>query len=296
MISEPAPTKDEARAIRAVCLGLASPGQQRIAMRWIINDLCRVARPSYAESPTETAFNEGHRAVGIVLFDLAGSAPALIETDDGRRRDPEDIAAWNKARGVPEAPDKYTITAKAPEGVEVPEQAKQTLGVINDRLHKIGADTATVNAAHELFYEQLAAETAVRAEVQQAAHAACEAALKAKWRGADYETNVQSANRVLVQFAGQEFADEFVTREMADGSRLGDDPNLITFLAQLGLQFREDPGFGEAPAVAAASLKEEIKKIMDLRLTDEGTRDYDKPETQARLAKLIEQRDRQAAR
>jgi hypothetical protein len=54
-------------------------------MRWVINTLCGVAKPSYAESDRESAFNEGKRAVGIVLFDIAGSAPALIERDDDGR-------------------------------------------------------------------------------------------------------------------------------------------------------------------------------------------------------------------
>jgi hypothetical protein len=92
VISEPVPTPDQARAVRAVCLGLASPGQQKIAMSWIINELCRTAKPSFASDALTTAFNEGHRAVGIVIFGLAGSARDLIESDDGRRDAPDPSA------------------------------------------------------------------------------------------------------------------------------------------------------------------------------------------------------------
>lgn len=85
MITAPRPSNTIAQAIRAVCLGVASPGQQRMAMTWIINTQCGVARASFSKDPLEMAFNEGQRAVGIVIFDIAGSRPELIEQDNAGR-------------------------------------------------------------------------------------------------------------------------------------------------------------------------------------------------------------------
>lgn len=79
MIAEPRPPKDVARAIIALRKGVASAGQQRMAMNWILNVLCGVARPSFSADALTMAFMEGHRAVGIVLFDIAGGMPAADE-------------------------------------------------------------------------------------------------------------------------------------------------------------------------------------------------------------------------
>lgn len=62
-----------------------------MALQWVLSELCGVAKPSHvADNDRQTAFNEGKRSVGIVLLDLAGVRPVLIESDDDGRRDAPD--------------------------------------------------------------------------------------------------------------------------------------------------------------------------------------------------------------
>lgn len=208
---------------------------------------------------------------------------------------PEEIAAWNKARGVPESADKYEIKVKPPEGIEVGEPTKQLLSSVTERLHKLGADAATVNFAHEMIYEQLAGEIAARTEAASAVQAATAAALKAKW-GSEYEPNVKYAYQVLAQNVGKPVADSIAGLELADGSRLGDNQLYLEAMAQIGLQFREDPNFLEDPETRGASVDDQITSILKMRETADGLREYDKPETQAKLKKLYEQQARQKPR
>lgn len=58
-------------AIQAMANGQANEGQQKIALDWIINDLCRTHdlsfRPDDIGGERETAFAEGRRFTGLQL-------------------------------------------------------------------------------------------------------------------------------------------------------------------------------------------------------------------------------------
>jgi len=57
----------QAAAIQALTEGRANEGQQKIALDWIINDVCRYYDLSYRPGPEgdrDTAFAEGKRFVG----------------------------------------------------------------------------------------------------------------------------------------------------------------------------------------------------------------------------------------
>lgn len=214
----------------------------------------------------------------------------------GEGATPEEIAAWNKARGVPETADGYQIKAAPPEGVEITPENKAILGTITERLHKAGADPATVNLAHELYYEQVAADQAARVAAAEKAQAECRAQLQSLW-GSETDANLKVALQALVQFGGgKEGAESIASLELSDGSRLGDNAAFIKAMAQIGQQFREDPAFMLEPAASAASLKEQIDSIMKLRLTPEGMRQYNAPETQAKLQDLFAKQEAFEAR
>lgn len=57
----------DAIAVKAVASGTADEVQQRRAMEWILNGLCRIRDLSYTESPRDTDFNEGRRFVGLEI-------------------------------------------------------------------------------------------------------------------------------------------------------------------------------------------------------------------------------------
>lgn len=63
------PSGSVTMAIKALAAGNAHQEQQKMALAWIINDLCRTYDLSYRpESDRDTAFAEGKRFVGLMLL------------------------------------------------------------------------------------------------------------------------------------------------------------------------------------------------------------------------------------
>lgn len=63
-----APSEGVTLAIKAIATGTANEGQQMLALRWIIEDLCGTYDLSYRpQSDRDTVFAEGKRYVGLQL-------------------------------------------------------------------------------------------------------------------------------------------------------------------------------------------------------------------------------------
>lgn len=82
------PTPDEFAAIRALMRGHASDGQQKLAMRYVMAELCGVGRVPFAGEATQgTAFRAGSLAVGIAMAQIADVVimhfPAQAEAERG---------------------------------------------------------------------------------------------------------------------------------------------------------------------------------------------------------------------
>lgn len=212
----------------------------------------------------------------------------------------EDRAAWNKARGIPETPDKYEIKVKPPEGMELTDHDKSRLGAITAALHKAGgvmADPAVVNYAHSLYYaerEEAEAQMEATATIQRER---TEQYLAKLWPGPERKRNLMFADQAIGHFFGKDFA-EVKDMQFADGSRLGDNVQFIQAMAKIGRMTMEDPVFLEAGrngADAYKSLQQERANIMALRHSNPGQ--YASADTQKRLQEIyaaIERHDERA--
>lgn len=193
---------------------------------------------------------------------------------------PEEVAAWNKARGVPDTPDGYKIDVTPPEGLDITDGDKAVLKALTAEAHKRGFDPATVNFAHEFFYQQAAEAAAQQIAVAEQAAIKAEAALKREW-GREYETNVKWANAAATQFGLK----DMLNTRLADGSLLGDNPVLIKAMAQIGRVNAEDPFMLQAAGQGVGKGVEERKKeLMDLRVSD--PRRYASQEVQSELERI----------
>lgn len=208
--------------------------------------------------------------------------PGEDATDDDR-------AAWAKARGIPESPDKYEIKAKPPEGMELTPGEQDRLKAITARLHAAGgvkADPEVVNLAHEIYYaERMEAESQMIAQAQIQKEET-EAYLKKIWPGQELKRNVAFADQAITHYFKEEFA-AIKDLQFADGTRLGDNLQFIQAMARIGRDTMEDPVFLEAGrngADAGKSLDQELESIMSLRASNRGK--YNSPETQRRLAEI----------
>lgn len=64
-----APSRDITMALKALAAGNAHEEQQKIALNWIIRDLCGTYDLSYRPNDRDTVFAEGRRFVGLRLIE-----------------------------------------------------------------------------------------------------------------------------------------------------------------------------------------------------------------------------------
>ena len=193
---------------------------------------------------------------------------------------PEDIAAWNKARGVPDTPDGYKVDVPVPQGVELQDSDKAFLKTTTERLHKLGADPQLVAEAHRIFYEQAEQAQQTALERATAARAETETALRKEW-GRDFEANVKWAEAAVQQFGVAPVLD----LRLADGSLLGDHPVIVKAMAQIGRLNSEDPYMLAAAGQGTGKSPEDRKaEIMAYRYSD--PKKYASQEIQTELERI----------
>lgn len=189
---------------------------------------------------------------------------------------PEEVAAYNKAIGLPEKVEDYKITAKAPDGYEVTDYDKSALSNITTKVHEALAKGAKpndiVNFAHNLYYE-MSADAATKSE-ETAADLALETErqMRELWGDAEYD------NKIALGIAGaQKFFptqdqaefEKFMGLKLETGHALFDHPIVQRMFAQIGLQHVEDPFF-----LAAAKGKTDFdpsKRVAEIQKMRTGT-------------------------
>lgn len=217
-------------------------------------------------------------------------------TVPGADASPEVIAAWNAARGVPDAPDGYKIEAKPPEGMEIDEGTKTMLSGITKELHAVGAEPAVVNLAHKIVYDQMVGAQTQRETALTEGPKRATAELSKVWKSpAELKDNAAFASAGVQQFLGPldgDRAKAFLNIETADGYFLGDHPVVVQLLAAVGRANAEDPLYLAASGAGdtGKNVEERIKEIYALRVSDPKA--YESADTQAKLNKLLAARER----
>lgn len=189
---------------------------------------------------------------------------------------PEEIAAYNKAIGLPEKVEDYKITAKAPDGYEVTDYDKSALSNITTKVHEAlskGAKPADiVNFAHQLYYE-MSADAVTKSE-ETAADLALETErqMRELWGDAEYDNKIAlgiaGAKKFFPTQDSAEF-EKFMGLKLETGHALFDHPIVQRMFAQIGLQHVEDPFF-----LAAAKGKTDFdpqKRITEIQKMRHGT-------------------------
>lgn len=81
-----APSNDEVSAIRALMRGTAGAGQQRLAVSYLMTELCGVGNvPFVAGAGDASAFRSGSLAVGIALAGIAEAVLMRFPVSDEER-------------------------------------------------------------------------------------------------------------------------------------------------------------------------------------------------------------------
>jgi len=154
----------------------------------------------------------------------------------GEGATPEEIAAFNKALGVPDKPEDYKFEKPKdlPEGLTYQDNVVQWWAQI---AHKVGLPENKAKAIFEEYnklaidqYNQQAKELADKVEKE---NATAQTALKEKW-GSEYDKNKEFAVRVVKQFGGETFGQKVI--ELG----LGNEPSFLEFMVSVGKAFKDD--------------------------------------------------------
>jgi hypothetical protein len=199
--------------------------------------------------------------------------------------DEEAMNAWRAEVGVPETPEGYL--ERLPDGVVVGEEDQQLVSSFLEVAHAQDFPTEFVHSALGWYYTQEDEIAATQAESDKEARQVGEDTLRADW-GPEYRANLNSAVSVLRQYGGEEVVDSFMRGRLADGTPIGNSPEILKFLANVSGEINP-AGFnvvneGQRPLETINTEKAEIEKMM----RDEPQKYYADENVQARYRELLE--------
>lgn len=141
----------------------------------------------------------------------------------------EQLAAYRKAKGVPEKPEDYEFEVQ--EGRELGDAEYEIFMDFAKHMHErnMPADVVKKVSSWFLDYREIAMQKA--ADMARAHRVETEELLRTEW-GADYRANVNMMSNVLREHLGSQ-APELLSKQFFDGSLLGDNELFIRLIADL---------------------------------------------------------------
>lgn len=175
---------------------------------------------------------------------------------------PEELSAWRAENNIPETPDKYELAL--PDGLIVGEADKPFVDDFLASAHGKNMDSATVSAAvgwflskqEEVVAQQAARDTETRMKTFEQ--------LRDEY-GPGYKQEVKIAMAALDN-APEGIKDAFLAGRLADGTLIGDSPEVIRWLSNMSRQLNPVgvvvPGSGtnsvQAAEAEVASLRAQM--------------------------------------
>lgn len=173
--------------------------------------------------------------------------PSQFATDDEWR------GVYQKL-GLPDSPDKYEL--KLPEDIK--EEEKVQYNQLKEFAIKNHILPKQLQATMD-YFNNIHAEQSKMAEARQSQEFEAQVgSLKKEW-GENYDANLQRARVAVEQIGGKEF------KEYLHNSGLGNDINLVKFMAKVSNLLKEDAFKGEAATSgnkAPADYRTEINSIL----------------------------------
>ena len=140
---------------------------------------------------------------------------------------------WNKVYeklGRPKSADEYKFNL--PEDKTVDEAALKTFA---EQAHKLGLLPGQADGVVKFYNDMIGAELAEANTIAEAARNKATTELKTEW-GQAYDQKIAAANQVVASV----FPQGFMSMNMEDGTKLGDNPAVIKAFAMLAERMGED--------------------------------------------------------
>ena len=177
----------------------------------------------------------------------------------GKDASDDDVIAYQKALGIPGTPEGYEF----PSVPEMTDEIKASQQAWAARFHEMGiskeAATALVVAVNAESVEHEAAVV----EADKAFAEKQSEALKAEWKGDDYDINIKFANRALEDLSNRAglSIDALRQIETKGGRFLMDRPEMVKMLAAVGREMAEGT---LGPSMTATEVETAQDAIRDL--------------------------------
>lgn len=201
---------------------------------------------------------------------------------------PEEVAAWRKANGIPEAPDKYEI--KLADGLVIGEPDKPLVDNYLAAAHALNHTPEQVNANLNWYFQAVRQQEELVAEANQTARTACEEELRAEW-GTDYRLTLNGVHSLL-DGAPKGVKEAMLSAKAADGTNMMNQPGVMRWLAQTARELNPIASVvGVGGNASAQGIEDEIAQIEGVMKTDRAKYNGDE-KMQERLRKLYGARER----
>jgi hypothetical protein len=205
---------------------------------------------------------------------------------------PEEQKAWREAQGVPLDPKDYKV--ELPEGLVLAENDKAGAERLAAFAHKNNWTPQQYNNVLTAYYDQVDHANAAREKADAEFHDQADAELRATWKGPDYNRNTQ-AIRNLLEAAPKEIEERLFGGRTADGRVIGNDPQVLKWMASLALDVNPAASLLPTGAQNPQGLAAELDKIRDFRRGNPDGYEADK-KMQARELELITAQQKLAKR
>lgn len=196
--------------------------------------------------------------------------------------DEKAMAEWRKAKGIPDDPTGY----KLPEEVtkRMSDEDKPLIAAFTEYAHAKNARPDVVEIASSWYFDMTEKLDADRIAADKEASESAEESLRTTWGNAEYKGNLTLAQRYMESVPG--LGEKWSEFRGPDGKRLGDSPEFIEFMSDMGREKFGDVTFANSDSTSHHNnRKAEIEKAMN---TDGGREYWKSPAMQEEYRKILE--------
>lgn len=277
------------------------PGETTYDQAKVVEDLIsklpadqQEAARTYAKTRPLMEVFRGALAAQSKITELSEAAKGRVKVP-GKDAKPDEIAAFEKAIGVPETADKYEI--KRPDGVEVTELDKVFDGKAKEAFKAARLNQEQVDALVKLDNERSELATQEAARRITAAAEQAQNDLRVHF-GTDYAPRVEMMNRYVAEMAktyGPEFAETFNER-FGSGIAVGERPGFVKWFDEhVVSKWADDNGLPRGIA-QGGGISDETRRVEIQRMahgTPAEQADYASDRVQNELKGIIARQLRQ---
>jgi hypothetical protein len=211
-----------------------------------------------------------------------------VKIPTGKNDDPKDVAAFRKARGVPESPEKYDVRVPEEYG-ELSPLDQELKDEFLKKAHENHWSQRDIDLAIDTHFTIQRLAAAEQAKQIVGAQQAAIDELRVEY-GKEYRPNVELVNRMFEQELSEvgltepDQRREFLSQRFTNGMALGEYPPFVKMMVKLARERADDGALVMGETTDGGDIDGRVKTIMDKMHTDPKEYERMQPELQRLIA------------